>query len=637
MQHSPSQFNSTCRSEQAPGKETKIQDYLRYVQYLLRTIIPGMSVPDKSKFIYFLRLIKMETRAGWLPMAQVKAIIKKTKYIPDFMEKLYVSLLMINEEAPISMVYYVDIFIKVFEPPRSNTLSKPDHSTIMRAWGELIPMFIFSSAYKMDETNLHQWLKEIQSINDDYKYDSALAVIVDYDHTLSFKLRMLQLIFSARSKRDLEDMMYVVHALMAHPQISPQHSVNTVARLFSYCQSKFLKYLLKKLNPEWYLVIIKPPHSWAVTLTKFASLYHINPQIFERFECPSNRLVDISANPFVDLFLLITKDYIPPYLSLKYLDNQLNQSELKLFHWLALGNNLAKYPELPVQLTSFQAHLFLRPQLYTDENLLKYYLRRDTRMNRTYQNNFLSSVISTNLTLIAALAWVKVLDNLMRRLNCSSTSELGLNQQIQAIENLKQIFLLVSQYFDLKKWLDIMPVIVYANLDCRFTKLLEVLNYVEGNIIRINVTVDFKRKKWPSLLAEAKEWNGLTLMKKTECVYPVCNIPRMELIHDGVLYVVEQITNQLQLHEEGKCMRHCVAGYHRELVRGKFFVFRIMEKRNHIMQPCLTVLLTVFANRITLHQVKGKLNRNPSTAEKEMLKLWYVQASTQINTQAAVA
>lgn len=89
-----------------------------------------------------------------------------------------------------------------------------------------------------------------------------------------------------------------------------------------------------------------------------------------------------------------------------------------------------------------------------------------------------------------------------------------------------------------------------------------------------------------------------------------------------VYYFIHELTNEKALKEEGKMMRHCVAGYVRRCMDTSYVtsIWSLKRSLPHSSETQRVLTIQVTNNRIV--QVKGKCNRQPSADEIDLLSQW---------------
>lgn len=94
--------------------------------------------------------------------------------------------------------------------------------------------------------------------------------------------------------------------------------------------------------------------------------------------------------------------------------------------------------------------------------------------------------------------------------------------------------------------------------------------------------------------------------------YPTPPIPGNEHI--------EPLTSWLELIEEGKIMRHCVASYHSHVASGRSFIYRTNDKQR------LTISIAQRVNGTwALEQIYGFSNSKPIPKALEQVQQWFLQ------------
>ena len=89
-------------------------------------------------------------------------------------------------------------------------------------------------------------------------------------------------------------------------------------------------------------------------------------------------------------------------------------------------------------------------------------------------------------------------------------------------------------------------------------------------------------------------------------------------------WTIKEILNRNDLFSEGSAMRHCVASYQHYCETGQSAIWSMgIEGSNGRRRRRLTVEVAV--RRKAICQVRGKVNRLPTTKEMEILRRWAAQ------------
>lgn len=79
---------------------------------------------------------------------------------------------------------------------------------------------------------------------------------------------------------------------------------------------------------------------------------------------------------------------------------------------------------------------------------------------------------------------------------------------------------------------------------------------------------------------------------------------------------IQYIRFKKELINEGDEMNHCVAGYIANIMKGRYFVFKVLSPQR------ATLGLEIFNGKLTIDQVKLKNNLNPSKATVKAIEAW---------------
>lgn len=89
---------------------------------------------------------------------------------------------------------------------------------------------------------------------------------------------------------------------------------------------------------------------------------------------------------------------------------------------------------------------------------------------------------------------------------------------------------------------------------------------------------------------------------------------------EGTSFIIP-ITNNHDLHEEGKAQHHCVASYHARIFRGEYYVYKILKPE----RATLGIKL-IKGCGYTIDQIYLKYNREVTAATRESVMVWFNNA-----------
>jgi len=84
------------------------------------------------------------------------------------------------------------------------------------------------------------------------------------------------------------------------------------------------------------------------------------------------------------------------------------------------------------------------------------------------------------------------------------------------------------------------------------------------------------------------------------------------------VYKIEEIIDSHTLLKESKVLKHCVYGYVNRCLQDYSRIFGLRVQRKGHFTPCCTIQVI----DKTVVQFKGKMNRNATEAEEQLLKAW---------------
>lgn len=170
------------------------------------------------------------------------------------------------------------------------------------------------------------------------------------------------------------------------------------------------------------------------------------------------------------------------------------------------------------------------------------------------------------------------------------------------------------------------PIVDYIEY-CKYEPVGQVLE--DGRWIQRgprNPRFSMKGRNPESLLRRVEEWHGALGRRKGVDLVCWPSSKRdwtYELTRKGQLlrWQIREITNSVDLTEEGRTMRHCVFSYMDSCRQRRCAIFSLRENGKRV----LTVELTATG----LGAVRGKANRLPTKGERNLLQRWLKETNLQ--------
>ena len=142
---------------------------------------------------------------------------------------------------------------------------------------------------------------------------------------------------------------------------------------------------------------------------------------------------------------------------------------------------------------------------------------------------------------------------------------------------------------------------------------------------RTLMSVALLRDQWHAELAFIREggdkkWVGSPIHDKTYVKH--------KRTENEITYKFEQIKNGRQLIKEGKEMKHCVAAYVEDCVRGNSSIWSVTKKDSYGPKKRA---LTVQVSNGTVVQARGKTNKSCTKEEAAVLRFWGKDVGLRVN------
>ncbi len=282
------------------------------------------------------------------------------------------------------------------------------------------------------------------------------------------------------------------------------------------------------------------------------------------------------------IFYYLLPDYVFPQFFVRQF-GRLQKKEKELFKFILEGNNIVNFNDLPFAITKKQAHYFINFDSYNFNihvtNEISYYLIWAKCMDIKMPQSLIYNIL--------------IHSNFMRHINFLNSI---------FIDNVILFFNRNKDYIDRRD--------IQTFLDFFYYKFQQ--NREGFNLLN--------RSVW-SLLNDIVQWhdqlNEVKIIGKKKWIGE--KIENFKLNYNEDEYEIVQITNEIDLAEEGKEMRHCVYSYLHKCVEG---ICSIWSLRKIIDKNEYERLLTIELRNSKIVQIKGFQNRNPNIYEKHIIYNW---------------
>ncbi|MCX6318665.1 MAG: PcfJ domain-containing protein [Bacteroidetes bacterium] len=151
-------------------------------------------------------------------------------------------------------------------------------------------------------------------------------------------------------------------------------------------------------------------------------------------------------------------------------------------------------------------------------------------------------------------------------------------------------------------------------------KLTELIDYLRA-AKKDDPALEMKGRTLHSLLKRSDEWHKHHSHVTKIMEWNSCGINGFRFEKKEEQIVLEELTSNMLLADEGKAMRHCVASYDSYCNKGRTAVFSL---RSYSLDILLNRIATI---EVDLHnkrivQAKGRLNAKIEPATKALLEKW---------------
>ena len=151
----------------------------------------------------------------------------------------------------------------------------------------------------------------------------------------------------------------------------------------------------------------------------------------------------------------------------------------------------------------------------------------------------------------------------------------------------------------------------------------------------IRDSYSLKGRSLESVLRHLEEWQKqIALVKKLGCVgtFPEPKVRGFEYETKNHRYAIKRLKTYHELAEEGRKMKHCVAGYVDECVKGESSIWSIrMLCKGNGFKRLATVEIELFEDAYQLNEFQGKCNTKPTNLSIHMVKEWAKQQPFEIS------
>lgn len=640
----------------AEKKKIQLENYFKTIRYIMDRSIHRISDTEKEQYLNLVQLMKTNTPIGYISAEQFSIILERRRVIPDLMERLYKTCCLYKENILDEAPWIIDSFIR-YVNPHEKTNTEKGTSYFTRAWTEIIPRLNLNPNSVNNKESDKNLIKDLQETRKKYIFNAVLKAS-NSQHPIEYKKALVQLILKSKNES-------TINLIFQHLPIYNEHELSIIIEfslLFmnnnNYAQLLF--FLLDRIPASWYTHLSKTlvKYDFRNRFHQLSYLFKINHQMFDRYDWAelgtgrkfeedlkkfTHSNPDKKFNPLVFLMWEIMGGYsIAPYFRYRFIYDLQSEREKLIFEWILSGKNLSKYNDLPINITSRQAHFLsnYESEIGNWSNPLYYQLKNYPlyRLNNQIEELEDPNLFS-KLPLNTILAWIRCLDELYRlyepNYNIPIRTKMTMHP-VLAIE-LKIVLMKIHYNFNVNvlDWAPVIPSFIFANSgSIRVSYLNEVLDYIQNAILLDNHPADFKTKKMSSWRADSDAWHQKVLLieyyKEKNYRYPLSGVDRIELNHEGEQYVIEQIPNPKELFDEGQAMKHCVSTYDNGYRNQQYYIFRVLKLNNEKFIPCLTLQIILNNDNVSINQVRGMQNRVCTISEKNMLNLWIEAAKFQL-------
>ena len=168
--------------------------------------------------------------------------------------------------------------------------------------------------------------------------------------------------------------------------------------------------------------------------------------------------------------------------------------------------------------------------------------------------------------------------------------------------------------------------------ELRGARLSHLIDYME-NERRNRRDFSLKGRSLAAILRRMEAWHEelgrLKELKFKANSWLSCGIqPFYQAINEQEAYFIKEINTQYDLIEEGRVMRHCVAGYIDGCIEAKHSIWSLSKQIPSGSERLMTIQVN---HRKTIVQACGPYNRQPTKQERQLLKNWATFAQLKLD------
>jgi hypothetical protein len=197
---------------------------------------------------------------------------------------------------------------------------------------------------------------------------------------------------------------------------------------------------------------------------------------------------------------------------------------------------------------------------------------------------------------------------------------IGLGGDKQLANRIAHSWLGHKPYGDEDMWEQFIRLVIAGVGMFNYNKVTELIDYIR-EAKRNNNDYHLKGKTLQSLMRQSDEWHNRFSTTKGVQSWKPCGIENYRAKHEQEIVILEELTNSIQLVQEGNTMRHCVASYAYYCAKGRTSIFSM---RKYLGDVKLEVMATVeidLASRKVV-QAKARMNNAISKEAKKHLVAW---------------
>jgi hypothetical protein len=212
----------------------------------------------------------------------------------------------------------------------------------------------------------------------------------------------------------------------------------------------------------------------------------------------------------------------------------------------------------------------------------------------------------------------------MKEGNLSVTAAIilsALAAEVGDMEYARQVVQTMRDYRKAEFWVQTMSILHRNGLNSHH--VTETMDYIDHKVFVEGQNLHLKHKKLTNLLNEIRVWHEELSLNAVKPFgnrkLPFAGIDNYQLEYLGQQYEIIQIRRVIDLYHEGKSLQHCVYTYRLRCMQRKCFIFSL---RQVVTEESKEPLITIELCGDQIVQARGKYNRSPKDAEKEIIRLW---------------